>query len=89
VVSTALAGRRPRCRDEEDDYDSSADWFDVRPPQSRSAEISITEISKAYRNGPSHTPADTPVVGKGQFEMPPHCDYPTVARKRTRTRPGR
>lgn len=88
MVSTLLAGRRPWCESSDDD-EATAGWQAVLAPKSPVAEAGIADISRTYSLGPRHTPASTPVVGKGQFEVPPLCDYPTVSRTWTRTRPNR
>lgn len=83
-----------RCTAGDDCDDAIGDWTDlgwtvVTAPRPAVAEIGIWEITAEFWGAPREHPADTPVIGRGQVETAGVCDYPTVARTRTRTRPGR
>jgi hypothetical protein len=46
-------------------------------------------VTAQFWGAPAQHPAPTPVIGRGQTEAAGVCDYPTVIRTRTRTRPAR
>jgi hypothetical protein len=87
VVSTLLEARPSWCDDS--DAGLSSGWCLVQAPTAPADMVGLADIAEQYWGASVHAPVDTVVIGKGQFETPPVCDYPTVARTRTRTRPGR
>lgn len=92
-MSTRLLDRRP-VRDDCGDDTTSESWADlgwtvVTAPSPAVAEIGIRDLTAQFWGPPAQHPAPTPVIGRGQVETAGVCDYPTVARTRTRTRPGR
>jgi hypothetical protein len=77
-----------------DDEASNGDWTDlgwtvVAAPQPLVAGVGIADATAQFWGAPGQHPAPTPVIGHGQTETAGVCDYPTVIRTRTRTRPAR
>jgi hypothetical protein len=92
-VSTRLLHRSP-VRDDREDVTmgeswAGLDWTVVKAPRPAVAEGGIRDLTAPFWGAPAQHPAPTPVIGRGQVETAGLCDYPTVARTRTRTRPGR
>jgi hypothetical protein len=92
LVSTLLDRRA--WTDDCDDEVESGDWTDlgwtvVAAPRPLVAGMGIVDLTAQFWGAPKHQPADTPVIGRGQTETAGVCDYPTVIRTRSRTRPAR
>lgn len=93
MVSTKFLDRRA-FGNECDDEASNGDWSDlgwtvVAAPQPLVAGVRIADVTAQFWGAPAQHPAPTPVIGRGQTEAAGVCDYPTVIRTRTRTRPAR
>lgn len=81
----------------EDDYDGEVTngdgtdpvWTVMAAPKPLVTDVGIADVTAQFWYGPKQHPAPTPVIGCGQMETAGICDYPTVIRTRTRTRPIR
>ncbi len=92
MVSTRLLDRCTADKSCDDEL-TSGDWTDlgwtiVRAPRPEVAD-GIRDLTAQFWGVPAQHPAPTPVIGCGQSETAGACEYPTVARMRTRIRPGR
>lgn len=92
-MSTKWLDRRPfgnDCDDEATNGDwTELGWTVVAAPTPSFAEAGIADLTASFWGAAEQNPAATPVIGRGQMETAGVCDYPTVIRTRTRTRPAR